>query len=968
MRAPILFGILLGILVCVSASAAPKIAIFSEDGFPYYMANEADSPRLFQELYRGMGLQAELVDAATVADPAKFNVREYAAYVHPYGNTFPIEAFANLAKYHSEGGIMVLPSGVPFCHPTTRRGAAGWGMAAGGENGRLTGAAHSGSACLRIHNTLLENWTGPASARMAVKPGDKFTVGGWAKLERDIAPHEKSVICLRFFDATGQFCGQDGPAFPAKAGDWVQLQKGVTAPPTAATMDVSPQLWSTNATILLDDLSLTPAAGGDNLLANPSFEQASGDWVDLGHDGTHLTHEKGIGMGSFLTQDAPADFVLSDFGRKIGLGAVDWSLLPGPAMVQTLDKASLPPGDEMIPLVSAGAPQKGFHPAAIVRHHCAQFNGAIDVWGRGNCGTITQRAMLQIAMKSTVAALAMKGLISDKEAATMVAKANAAVPGNERVYQPVTERRPFDTPWPHSTKPAESILVCDVSEAAPEQQFQLAVLQGLVNRTQPRLYLVHSRYARQDRQWLDELVLEGLKPREVKVDEVLRTFAAVPKGRVVYDRAILKEIGAFHADRLNLTNIVLMLCAVNDAIPEAVTGDAAPPAGLPVVFDTRGKWQTPGDMYAWAYDRLWPRMNHQILGTLYPGIFYITDYFVQHKVFTFWFPSQRTLKEQELLEHVLASTPPNTPILGWWFDWMPNVQDPARAAADCVGEGEGVRLGSMFGKFLTASHEATNLSLLSGMPLQGLKHKPISHPAKLDRTRVYFTFLMSDGDNLGEALMMRTRDMHWAASRAGSVPIGWSFAPATAVLAPPVVNYYLRTATEADYLVGGLGIGYTQPDAYALAFPKQRDAIYAQYARMTADSLAPLDTDALWLINGSKSNVSRYASAGAPLRSIFPDYGTGGKRPYAAVTYTDQKGVNVYRAVTGWGGEGDYGTRLVDELKAASDGARPAFVQAFLLNWGTTIPLLQDVMKKLGPEYVCVRPDELDRLYRESKR
>jgi len=113
--------------------------------------------------------------------------------------------------------------------------------------------------------------------------------------------------------------------------------------------------------------------------------------------------------------------------------------------------------------------------------------------------------------------------------------------------------------------------------------------------------------------------------------------------------------------------------------------------------------------------------------------------------------------------------------------------------------------------------------------------------------------------------------------------------------------------------------------------------------------------------------VSRYAGAGAPLSSIFPDYGSGGKRPYATVTYTDQKGVSVFRAVTGWGGDGDYAARLVREIKESTDGVRPGFVHAFLLNWGTNIPLLQDVIKKLGDGYVCVRPDELDRLYRESK-
>jgi hypothetical protein len=197
--------------------------------------------------------------------------------------------------------------------------------------------------------------------------------------------------------------------------------------------------------------------------------------------------------------------------------------------------------------------------------------------------------------------------------------------------------------------------------------------------------------------------------------------------------------------------------------------------------------------------------------------------------------------------------------------------------------------------------------------------------------------------------------------------MGWSQAPASAVLAPPVLNYYLRTATENDYLVGGLGIAYTQPDVYATAFPEQRDAIFAEYARMTADSLAPLDTGALWLIGGSKSNVSRYAQAGRPLTTIFPDYGTGAKRAYENVTYMDAEDVAVFRAVTGWGGDESYADRLVREIRAASDGVRPAFLHVFLLNWGTTMPMLQEVMERLGDEYVCVRPDELDRLYRESR-
>jgi hypothetical protein len=642
-------------------------------------------------------------------------------------------------------------------------------------------------------------------------------------------------------------------------------------------------------------------------------------------------------------------------------------VLPSPSLVQTLAAATLPKEDVVRPLLTLGDPNKGVYPSAMIVHRCGQFNGAVDVWCRSHCMEITGRPFYQVVLKSTVAALREKGRLTDGQAARMAARVDEVMKPEIADRAPVTEPRPYPTVWPQSKHPSETLLVCDASRESPQGEFALTVLQGLVNREQPRLYLIHTRYAKQDRQWLDELKLEGIKAEPIEAAAVWERFGQVPKGVVLYDPAVMGEIGAYEAGQLNVTNLVLMLCAVHDAVPLAVPAGEAPSPGRNVLFDTRGRWGTPGAMYRWAYDNLWPRMNHHILGTLYPGIFYLTDYLVQHRIFTFWFDTRRTFQEQELLEQILASTPPNTPIIGWWFCWMPNVQDPQHAAADCVGEGEGVRLGSTYGKFLTPSHECTNLSVHSGMPLLDYKHQPPANPQTLDRSKVYFSFVLSDGDNLGECLMMRCRELHWDAPERGRVPIGWSFAPASAVLAPPVRNYYLRTATANDCLVGGLGIAYTQPDAYLAAYPKHRDALYAEYARLTADALAPLDTGALWLIGGSRENVSRYAAAGAPLKAIFPDYGSGGRRPYEKVTYADRNDVSVFRAVTGWGGNEPYPERLVREIREATEGVRPAFAHVFLLNWGTRVPMLEEVVSKLGSDYVCVRPDELDRLFRESR-
>ena len=86
-------------------------------------------------------------------------------------------------------------------------------------------------------------------------------------------------------------------------------------------------------------------------------------------------------------------------------------------------------------------------------------------------------------------------------------------------YLPVTEVQAYPEFWPQSAQPAPELLVVDVSNALPQVEFAVTVLQGLVNRAQPRLYVLHTRYARQDRQWLDELHVEGFTSREISVEE-----------------------------------------------------------------------------------------------------------------------------------------------------------------------------------------------------------------------------------------------------------------------------------------------------------------------------------------------------------------------------------------------------------------------------------------------------------------
>jgi hypothetical protein len=508
--------------------------------------------------------------------------------------------------------------------------------------------------------------------------------------------------------------------------------------------------------------------------------------------------------------------------------------------------------------------------------------------------------------------------------------------------------------------------MADVSGSTPQEEFALSVLQGLVNREQPRLYLLHTRYERQDRQWLDELRLEGYAARPIATAEVWDRFRGELEGAILYDGSIMEEIGDYYSDRLNQTNVLAMVGSLENAVP--LTPEMNERLRLPVAFDARGMWSSQYEMMRWAYEELYPRMNQRILATNYPGIFYLTDYLVAFQIFTFWFPEYRTLPEENLLRGILASTPPNTPIIGWWFDWMPNPKDLDLRHADAVLEEPGLLLGSLLGKVLTPSHEATNLTVHSGVPVGPHRHKAPQVP-EFDPTKVYYAFILSDGDNLGEALMMRTRDLQWDRPQRGSVPVGWSFAPAAARMAPPVLNYYLRTATPNDLLVGGLGVGYTEPITYLRAFPAQREELYAAYTRMTDEAMGWIDTSCLWLINGGDDEEDRYArSSSGQLQGIFTGYGGAPEMAQARIA---PKGVVAFRAATRMV-EGRDEERLiaamVDDIRTAAGDARPDFIAAWVLNWDWRLDMLHEVQCRLGPGFVCVRPDVLAQLRQQLHR
>ncbi len=547
-----------------------------------------------------------------------------------------------------------------------------------------------------------------------------------------------------------------------------------------------------------------------------------------------------------------------------------------------------------------------------------------------------------------------------------IRRAPRPVPSGEPKDLPYrTEPRPFPEIFPRSNPPSQSLLVADIRQLPADWQFALVALQGLVNRTKPQIYLL---FNDTDQFWLEWLIKRGwVKEAETIPDprDLLKRFRQVVKGMVVYDPLLPAT-----------KNVATMICSVEDSIP--VSPRLARRLDLPIIADLRDRWRTNVEACEWAFKNLFgtgnkgrgtgkPSLNRHVIACAYPDHIGMRDYFVQHRVFIFWIsgPIDGARKggdpnaEVRLMERIFAQMPVNIPVMS--YPW---------AGEDVgIGEGAGVTLFSEFGKYLVGSINCSNLSVHSGIRIQKLQQQkpPPTPPLRLDK--VYYAIIISDGDNL-PVLTIHNFPQLWRSPVRGKLPLGWTISPSAIMLIPAIADYYYATATPNDCFLGAVsGIGYCYPDHYGKRFREpDRQRVFDEFLAQTATYMERMDLRELWIMGVTQPQlIRRYAEKIQNLRALFVDYGRRLSDP-AEVTYLTSRQVAVFHAITGWREEDNREeriNRMVNEIRSMTPAIRPAFLHVFVWNWGFDLEMLQEVAKRLGDEYVPVRPDHLAQLYRQ---
>ncbi len=691
-------------------------------------------------------------------------------------------------------------------------------------------------------------------------------------------------------------------------------------------------------------------AGGDLVTSGIPFthaitRNANGEWHDEGNDSDRaLFGPDGIGVGGF--RGGPSGHAAVPAGDPLSLAPLnlDWG---NGNDTQAIDPASLPAGDTLIPALAAGG-----QPLAALIVHGPAYHGAVDVWtanGLRNDDALVAYAAEQLMVRGTVAALARQGFLSgDAKTHALAALDSLPRPQVDANLTLPTPQRTYATLQPKSPPLARHLYVADVRHLPQEQTLLLASVQGIINRKQPRIYLITGD---DDQFWLDQMRASGQTDAPIPVADPLslvQTFRSEIKGAVVADPNVYVS-PCIAVDIAGLSDLAV------------ATPELASRLGLPIKADLRGKFKDDADALRFARTDLMPRLNPYLALCLDPPLLGSqVDDIVAARGSCFWItgpkaqgrPGANEAAERAEISRTFAQMPLSAVVRGFWWH------------GDGMGldETPGVALGSRYGKITTVSDYVANFSVTSGVRVAALRQKPQPPAPALDRSKVYVAITMSDGDNFcpwrGVFREFMSDPLY------GTFPVAFGMGPSLVDVAPTEAQwYYDHAAPNTEFLCDVSGAGYIYPTDWAKAL-KNRPAQLQTFYNLTDNYLKRMDMHTLRLMNVGTNDI---ADAGRDLPGVsflMPDYGLAGENGYSEYTYTLPTGQPVFRGAS----DGPGGATLADEIRSHAGATRPAFLNAFVYIWGAHMSNLQQMLTLLGPDYVPVTPTQLNTLYRQSQK
>ncbi len=501
--------------------------------------------------------------------------------------------------------------------------------------------------------------------------------------------------------------------------------------------------------------------------------------------------------------------------------------------------------------------------------------------------------------------------------------------------------------------------ICTVTGASDETTITLTTLVGLVNRPQPKIYLI---MGDDEAFWLKEVF--GDIPQNVisatgdnALDALLDMYHTDVKGMVIYDPGLKDTI-----------NIATMIAAQQDGI--AVSPTQASVLQSKYAFSTFTDlrihgWKSRLQAYHWALQNLRNGSSSRLVAGIGPGNMNLRSFLVATRAFIYnldsrnYLPSPVSLmsdglfSERGLMRQILTSFPMGATHLGWFPDESSGVNLTSKAAMTVLATDHFANL-----EVWTATQPVTAIT-----PSTSFQEDELTPAANT----VYVSFTISDGDNL-QYCQHRMKNI-WRDPVRGTLPIGWTISPSLLHAAPRLAEYYLKSATTNDeFIAGPSGAGYIFPSHWPAEYLDTFLQITGkQMQAMNITTLEVLDTDYLessglpfishirqtGMIFFDEEREHRFAQALQP-------FGLHGMLSGAGLKKVESKlidGVGFYQNL-GLAGSVNGTVRMIKNA-AANRSERPLFLNVYMLAWKIGPSDLKAIVQQLGSGYEIVLPKTL---------
>lgn len=361
----------------------------------------------------------------------------------------------------------------------------------------------------------------------------------------------------------------------------------------------------------------------------------------------------------------------------------------------------------------------------------------------------------------------------------------------------------------------EEMVTINLESATPDEANAVLAIQGIVNRTGPRIFVFQGngnqwgKFVGQEsdgKSWLsteflakyrntDDLFEEyyirkrGFRKREVaSLAELYSEFRSYLKGAVLYD-----------VDKMDQRVIAFSFASAEDYLPVTAKLREKYPvlASCPVKENLNGRFKNPVESQQWAHDKLASKCTDRSISSYWPGETWLSiDHGIAKRNFFYFLnykPSENAA-EFRLLQRILTGLAAGSAICGWG-----NGEDAILAAI--AKHGAYLQCDSV--PNLSFHRAVTPIS--RSMPNKKTAFDPAA--VKLE-DKCYVAFMINEGDTL-KCMGSFYNGGQWFWPQRGHIPINWGGNPAIVEEYPALMEAIYSTMSDQDLFFSAItGYGY----------------------------------------------------------------------------------------------------------------------------------------------------------------